>query len=110
MFVPCDRQNHVSGHVFDAQHKPISRATVEFYGVKTETDENGCFYFGGHLAGAGFNVAASKPGYKSYREGREFKFYDIDITLASADSQEPSSAVWNELIAGELSKFECSEK
>ncbi len=111
MFVPCDRRLHVSGHVFDAQHKPISNATIEFYGVKKETDENGCFYFGGLLAASGFNVAANKPGYKSYREGKKFEFYDLDITLASIDSQQSSSAVWHKLAAvGELSKFkECSQ-
>ena len=72
MFVPCDRKLHVSGHVVDGQHKPISKATVEFYGVKKQTDEKGCFYFGGLLAATGFNVAVSKPGYKNYRAGKEF--------------------------------------
>jgi len=34
MFVPCDRSLHVSGHVFDAQHKPVVNATIEFYGER----------------------------------------------------------------------------
>jgi hypothetical protein len=42
MFVPCDRGVHVSGHVLDAQHRLISHATVEFYGVKKETAADGC--------------------------------------------------------------------
>jgi Carboxypeptidase regulatory-like domain len=111
MFVPCDRKLHVSGHVIDTQHKPVVNATIEFYGVKKQTDEDGCFYFGGLLAAPGFNVAVTKPGYKLYREGKEFDFYDIDVTLASSDSDQPSSAVWHKVPATELSKYkECSEK
>jgi hypothetical protein len=111
MFVPCDQKLHVSGHVLDTQHKPVGNATIEFYGIKKQSDENGCFYFGGLLAGPGFNVAVTKPGYKSYREGKEFDFYDIDVTLASEDSEQPSSGIWHKLSAAELSKHkECSEK
>ena len=111
VFLPCDRKVHVSGHVFDAQHKPLGNATIEFYGVKKQTDENGCFYFGGLLAAPGFNVAVTKPGYKSYREGREFDFYDIDVMLASDTADQPSSGVWRKLPAAELSKHkECSDK
>ena len=105
MFVPCDRKLHVSGHVFDAQHKPVGNATIEFYGVKKEIDENGCFYFGGLLAASGFNVAVNKPGYKPYREGKEFDFYDIDVMLASMDSDQPSSAIWHKLPPAELAKY-----
>ncbi len=105
MFVPCDRKLHVSGHVLDIQHQPISNATIELYGVKQQTDDNGCFYFGGLLAASGFYVSASNPGYRSYREGKEFDFYDIEITLASIDSPQPSSAVWHRLAVGDLSKF-----
>ncbi len=109
MFVSCDRKLHVSGHVVDGQHKPISKATVEFYGVKKQTDENGCFYFGGLLAATGFNVAVSKPGYKNYRAGKEFDFYDIDITLVPTNSEQLSSAVWHKLPENELPKYkECS--
>lgn len=32
-FVPCDRFNHVSGHVRAATGDPIEGAEVEFYGV-----------------------------------------------------------------------------
>jgi hypothetical protein len=111
MFVPCDRALHVSGHVFDSEHKPVSHATVEFYGVKKETDENGCFYFGGVLAASGFNVGVTRSGYKPYREGKEFDFYDIDVNLASTDAAQQSSAIWHKLQPGELSKYkECSEK
>ena len=111
MFVPCDRAVHVSGHVFDAQHKPISNATVEFYGVKHQTDENGCFYFGGVLAASGFSLAVSKPGDKPYREGKDFDFYDVEIMLTPADAEQPSSAVWHKLQAAQLPKYqECSEK
>jgi hypothetical protein len=111
MFIPCDRRLHVSGHVLDLQHKPISKATVEFYGVKKQTDENGCFYFDGLLGAPGFNVAVMKPGYKNYREGKEFDFYDIDVTLVPADSEQSSSGVWHKLQSNELSKYkECSRK
>jgi hypothetical protein len=48
-FVPCDRRLHVSGHVFDNQHHPVSQASVTFYGVTKETPEDGCFYFDGLL-------------------------------------------------------------
>jgi hypothetical protein len=106
MFVPCDRNVHVSGHVFDSQHKPLRNATIEFYDVKNQTDENGCFYFGGLLAAPGFNVAVTKPGYKSYREGKEFDFYDIDVTLAAEGADQPSFGVWHKLPASELSKHE----
>ena len=110
MFVPCDRKLHVSGHIFDAQHKPVSHATVEFYGVKKETDANGCFYFGGVLAAPGFNVSVAKPGYQPYREGKEFDFYDIEVTLAATDDAQKSSGVWRKLTADELAKYkECSE-
>ena len=105
MFVPCDRQVHVSGHVLDAQHKPVGHATVQFYGVQKETDENGCFYFGGLLAAPGFNVSVTKDGYKPYREGKEFKYYDIEVTLAPENSELSSSGSWRALNESELSKF-----
>jgi hypothetical protein len=105
MFVPCDRRVHVSGHVFDSQHKPIGHAKVEFYGSTQETDERGCFYFGGLLAAPGFNVTVSKSGYKPYREGKEFDYYDIEVTLAPDNSNQQSSGSWRKLNEEELSKY-----
>ena len=110
MFVPCDRRLQVSGHVFDLQHKPISHATVEFYGVKKETDDTGCFYFGGLLAASGFNVSVTKSGYKPYREGKELAYYDIEVTLVPDSSEGQSSGVWHTLSEEQLSKYkDCSE-
>jgi hypothetical protein len=111
MFVPCDRKVHVSGHVFDEKHKPLRDADVEFYGVTHKTDKNGCFYFGGLLAAPGFNVVISKPGYKKYEEGREFDYYDIDVTLAPEDDSENSSGSWRKLQDADLGKFKlCADE
>src|SRR4051794_12009182 len=91
MFVPCDKWVHVSGHVFDEKHNPLQDADVEFYGDIKKTDANGCFYFGGVLAASGFNISVSKPGFKSYTEGKEFDYYDIDVSLPSQESVDNSS-------------------
>jgi hypothetical protein len=109
MFVPCDRGVHVSGHVLDAQHRPISHATVEFYGVKKETADDGCFRFGGHLAASGFAIKVSKPTYKTYSESKEFNYYDIDVTLESENNEQQSSATWHTLSKDQLPKYEKCE-
>jgi hypothetical protein len=105
-FLSGDRRLHVSGHVLDAQHKPIGYAVVELHGVKKETDENGCFYFGGTNPGMDVSITVSKLGYKPYRAGKEFDFYEVVITLAAENSERPSSAIWHRLYIEELSKFD----
>jgi hypothetical protein len=72
MFVPCDRHVHVSGHVYDEHHRPLRDAEVEYYGERKRTDANGCFYFRGLLAAPGFNISVSKPGFKTYTDGKRF--------------------------------------
>jgi hypothetical protein len=104
-FVPCDRRLHVSGHAFDNQHHPVSQASVTFYGVTKETPEDGCFYFDGLLAAQGLNVQVVKAGYKPYREGKEFAYFDIEVTLEPENSDRPSSGSWRELSRDELSKY-----
>ena len=106
MFVPCDRKLHVSGHVLDNKHHPISQAKVELYGVTKETDENGCFYFGGLLAASGFNVKVSKPGYAPYREGKAFEYYDIEVVLGPEEGNQQSYGSWHKLSQDELSKYQ----
>lgn len=93
-FVPCDRSNHVSGHVRTSSGQPIEGAQVEFYGVTEKTDAAGCFSFGGHLAAPGFQVEARKPGYKAFSEGRKFDLYDIDIVLEDQHSPRQSRGTW----------------
>ena len=100
-FVPCDRSNHVSGHVRTSSGQPIEGAQVELYGVTEKTDAAGCFSFGGHLAAPGFQVEARKPGYKDFSEGREFDLYDIDIVLEDQRSPRPSRGTWRVLSSSE---------
>jgi hypothetical protein len=96
-FVPCDRSNHVSGHVRTASGQPIEGAEVEFYGVTEKTDASGCFAFGGTLAASGFRVEARKPGYKVFSEGRKFDLYDLDVILEDERSPLKSRATWRVL-------------
>ena len=109
-FVPCDRQVHVSGYVFDENHNPLQGAIVEFYGTTRLTTANGCFRFSGHLAAPGFNVVVRKTGYKPYREGRRFDYYEIEITLVPESSSNSSIGEWHVLKVDELdSHQECFE-
>src|SRR4051812_35409716 len=102
MFVPCDSRVHISGHILDAQHRPIPHSKVEFYGVTKDTDQNGCFYFGGVLATSTFELSASGPGYKDFKERKKIDFYDVEVTLAPKDSDQTSSATWKKLDGNEL--------
>ena len=111
MFASCDRRLLVAGHVFDDRHRPLGHATVELDGVKKETDENGCFYFGDVSGGSDLNLRVAKVGYKPYRAGKEFGSYIIVVTLASDDGEQQSSATWHKTLVGEISKYqECSEQ
>lgn len=108
---PCGRRLHVSGHVLDPEHRPIGYAAVVLDGVKKETDENGCFFFGGDSEAANFDIDVSKFGYKPYRASKEYDFYEIVITLASENGEQRSSGIWHKLYIEELSKYKaCSEK
>ena len=94
----------------DARHRPLGGATIELNGVKKETNENGCFYFGDVLDGSDLNLRVAKLGQKSYREGKEFGSYSIVVTLASEDGEHQSTAIWHKSLMSELSKYECSEQ
>ena len=115
-FAPCDRAVHVSGHVRDTRGAPVKDAAVEFYGVTRATCDDGCFHFGGVLAAPGFTVAVSKPGYKPYREGRKFAYYDIEITLAPAEDPRQSTGLWRVLKENDLAahamcpEFDCNRR
>jgi hypothetical protein len=101
----------LSGHVLDPQHKPVGSATVLFDGVKKETDENGCFYFGGDSEASDLDITVSKFGYKTYRAVKEYDFYEIVITLASENGEQRSSGIWHKLYLEEISKYQdCAEK
>jgi len=80
----------------DTDKNPIQDANVEFYGVTEKTDKKGCFYFGGVLAAPGFNVSVSKEGYKPYKEGKEFKYYNITVIMEKDDSDKNSTGEWKE--------------
>ena len=101
MFVPCDRLNHVGGYVRDADQRPISGATVTFYGVSEQTDAEGCFFFGGALAASRFRVEVTKDGYAPFSEGRGFALYDMSVTLESVASGQASRAKWRKITADE---------
>jgi len=99
----------VAGHVFDATHRPLGAATVELNGVKKETNESGCFYFGDVLGGSDLNLRVAKLGQKSYQESKQFGTYSIVVTLAPEDSEQQSTAIWDESLMAEISKYkECS--
>jgi hypothetical protein len=107
----CNHRLLVVGHVLDARHRPLGHATVELDGVKKETDEHGCFYFGEVSDGSVLILRVAKLGHKPYREDKEFGSYNIVVTLASEDGEQQSKAVWNKTLTGEISKYkECSEQ
>ena len=111
MLASCDHRLLVAGHVFDARHRPLGHATVELNGVKQETDEHGCFYFGEVPDDADLILRVAKLGHKPYRADKEFGSYNIAVTLASEDGEQQSTAVWHKTLTGEISKYkECSEQ
>jgi hypothetical protein len=87
-------------------NRPIEGADVELYGVRKKTGTSGCFYFGGVLAGSGFQVNVMKDGYEPYREGKAFKYYDITVTMASEGSGVASTGNWRVLKESELTAHE----
>jgi hypothetical protein len=104
--VPCDRINHVSGHVRSSRGESIEAAEVVFYGVTRRTDERGCFYFGGSLAVSRFQIEVRKAGFKQYSETRWFNLYDVDVVLERSDSQAQSLATWRVLDREEAKQLE----
>ena len=107
IFASCSRQLLVTGHVFDSQHRPLGHATVDLNGVKKETDENGCFYFGELSGSSEMNLRVAKLGSKQYRESKELGTYNVVVTLVQEDSEQQSSALWQRSMVGEIKK--CSE-
>ena len=107
VFASCNRQLLVSGHVFDSQHRPLGHATVDLNGVKKETDETGCFYFGEVSGSSEMNLRVAKLGSKQYRESKELGTYNIVVTLVQEDSEQQSSALWQRSMVGEIKN--CSE-
>jgi len=107
-FVPCDRMNHVSGHVRSPLGEPVEAADVVFYGVTRRTDERGCFHFGGSLAASRFQIEVRKFGFKQYSETTWFNLYDIDVVLERSDSPAQSRATWRVLARKEAEELaEC---
>jgi len=101
---------HVSGHVLDADHKPLAYATVVVNGVRKETDENGCFYFGGNQAASEVDLTANKLGYKQYHGQKGRDFYEVIINLPAENSNDDASAYWQQLTIEELPKYkQCGE-
>jgi hypothetical protein len=110
LFAACDRQLLVAGHVFDSQHRPLGHATVEVNGVKTETNESGCFYFGEVSGGPDLNLRVAKLGSKQYQDSKELSTYNIVVTLVQENSEQQSSAVWQRSMVGEISRYkDCSD-
>ena len=106
----CHRELLVAGHVFDSQHRPLGHATVELNGVKTETNERGCFYFGKVSSDSELNLRVAKLGSRQYQDSKELATYNIVVTLVQEDSEQPSSAVWQRSMVGEISRYkDCSE-
>jgi hypothetical protein len=105
-FVPCDRELHVSGHVYDARGKPVRDAEVELYGDTRRTRADGCFRFTGVLAASGFEVTVTKPGFKTYREGKKSYLYDLAIVLQPEDSPGSSTGAWRVLEDSEVPNHE----
>ena len=111
LFAPCGRRLHVSGHVLDAQHRPVGYATVELGGVRKETDGNGCFYFGGDTADADLNINVTKVGHHPYRASKGFDLYEVVITLAPEQGEQQSSGVWHKLYVDELPRYKtCADQ
>src|SRR5262245_38849351 len=111
VLAPRDRRLHVSGQVSDADHNPLAYATVVLNGVRKETDEKGCFYFGGTSAAADFDLTVTKVGYKPYHGVKEFDFFETIVTLSSENSERPSSAIWQQLAVDEVSTYKpCGER
>jgi hypothetical protein len=111
IFEPCNRRIHLSGHVLDAEREPVPYAIVELNGMKRETDETGCFYFGEGVAASEFDLTVTKLGYKPYRTYKEIDFYEVITTLMPENSEQQSSALWHKLYVEEISKFkDCSER
>ena len=91
-------------------HRPLGHATVELNGVKTETDEHGCFYFG-DVMGSDLKLRVAKLGYKPYDEGKEIGSYIIVVKLAAEDGELQSSATWEQSPMVEISKHKgCSKQ
>jgi len=110
VFTACNRQVLVAGHVSDSQHRPLGHATVDLNGVKKETDDNGCFYFGEVPGSSEMNLRVAKVGHRQYQDSKALGTYNIVVTLVQEDSDQQSSAVWQRSIAGEMSKYKnCSE-
>jgi|SRR4030095_12152935 Carboxypeptidase regulatory-like domain len=111
VFAPCERRLHVSGQVSDADHNRVAYATVVLNGVRKETDERGCFYFGGLAAATDFDMTVTKVGYKPYHGVKEFDYFETIVTLSSENSEQQSSAIWTKLGVDEISKYKgCGEK
>jgi len=110
LFTSCDRQVLVAGHVSDSQHRPLGHATVDLNGVKKETDENGCFYFGEVSGSSEMILRVAKVGHRQYQDSKALGTYIIVVTLVPEDSEQQSSAVWQRSMVGEMSKYKnCSE-
>jgi hypothetical protein len=105
VFPPCDRRLHVSGHVFDADHNPVPDAIVVLNGVRQETNQNGCFYFGGTFAASELDITVTKVGYKSFHGIKEVDFFETIITLEGENSERLSSPIWHKLEIDELPKY-----
>ena len=111
LFASCERPLLLTGHVFDARHRPLGHAIVDLNGVKKETDEHGCFSFGEVMGGSELKLRVAKLGYKPYGEGKEIGSYIIVVRLASEDGEQQSSAIWEQSLMGEISKYKgCSKQ
>ena len=110
LFASCNRQPLVAGHVFDSQHRSLGHATVDLNGVRKETDENGCFYFGEVSGGSEMNLRVAKLGHRQYQDSKEVGTYNIVVTLVQEDSEEQSSAMWQRSLVGDISRYkDCSQ-
>jgi len=105
VLAPRDRRLHVSGQVSDIDHNPIAYATVVLNGIRKETDEKGCFYFGGTMVADDFDLTVTKVGYKPYHGLKEFDFFETIVTLSSENSEQQSTAIWQRLAVDEVSKY-----
>jgi len=108
VFVSCAERLVLTGHVFDADQKPVGQATVEVNGAKKETDSNGCFYFDDVSGENKLNLSIVKSGQKPYSNDRDVGSYEVAVTLASENDEQPSSATWNREPMGEIVNKKCA--
>jgi hypothetical protein len=107
----CDREMHVSGHVYDARGKPVEGAEVQCHGETHKTKADGCFRFTGVVGWPHFVVEVTKPGLKPFRDERDFALYDLAIMLQPESSPGPSTGAWRVLEYADVPNHEeCSDE